>query len=168
MRLALSILCLGSAFIVAQNTPSGLPIAGLRAADIQDTYAQTRDGFRQHEACDILAPRGTAVHAVVDGVVKKLFLSKPGGITVYQFDLQEQYSYYYAHLDRYAGGLKEGQMLKRGDILGYVGSTGNANPKTPHLHFAIFALNADKKWWQGTPINPYPVLIRALRAESGA
>ena len=88
----------------------GLPIAGLRASDIQDTYAQTRGGARQHEAVDILAPRGTPIHAVADGVVKKLFLSKPGGITVYQFDVREEMSYYYAHLDRYAFGLKEGQF----------------------------------------------------------
>ena len=144
----------------------GMPIAGLRASDIQDTYAQTRGGARQHEAVDILAPRGTPVRAVADGVVKKLFLSKPGGITVYQFDVREEMSYYYAHLDRYAFGLKEGQFLKRGEVLGYVGSTGNANPQTPHLHFAIFELKPDKKWWEGTPLNPYPLLMKALRAES--
>lgn len=144
----------------------GLPIAGLRMSDIQDTYAQTRGGARQHDAVDILAPRGTPVHAVVDGVVKKLFLSKPGGITVYQFDVREEMSYYYAHLDRYVDGLKEGQFLKRGEVLGYVGYTGNADTNTPHLHFAIFELKPDKKWWEGTPLNPYPLLMKALRAES--
>jgi len=145
----------------------GLPIVGLRASDIHDTYSQTRGTARQHEAADILAARGTPVYAVVDGTIKKLFLSKPGGITVYQFDVPEEMSYYYAHLDRYADGLKEGQFLKRGDLLGYVGSTGNANPSAPHLHFAIFELKADKKWWEGTPVNPYPLLVEALRAEYG-
>ena len=143
----------------------GLPIAGLCASDVQDTYAQTRGSARQHEAADILAPRGTPVHAVVSGVVKKLFLSKPGGITVYQFDVPEEFSYYYAHLDSYVDGLKEGHFLKQGEVLGYVGSTGNANPKTPHLHFAIFALKPDKKWWEGTPLNPYPLLMKSLHGE---
>ena len=100
---------------------------------------------------------------MVDGNVRKLFLSKPGGLTVYEFDLPEKFCYYYAHLDRYVEGLKEGQFLKRGDVLGYVGSTGNADPSTPHLHLAIFLLNPDKKWWQGTPINPYPLLVKALQ-----
>ena len=149
------------------NTAIGLPIYGLRASDIQNTFEQTRDGVRQHEATDILAPRGTPVHAVVDGVVKKLFLSKPGGLTLYQFDIPEEFSYYYAHLDRYADGVVEGRLLKRGDLLGYVGSTGNADPKAPHLHLAIFKLNPDKKWWEGTPVNPYPLLMKALRGESG-
>jgi murein DD-endopeptidase MepM/ murein hydrolase activator NlpD len=149
-------------WLSAAGDDIGLPIAGLRKADIQDTYSQTRGSDRQHEAVDILAPRGTPVHAVVDGVVKKLFLSKPGGITVYQFDVCEERSFYYAHLDRYAKGLKEGRFLKRGEVLGYVGFTGNANPKAPHLHFAIFELRPDKKWWEGTPVNPYPLLLRAL------
>jgi murein DD-endopeptidase MepM/ murein hydrolase activator NlpD len=155
----------GQVKAAAPPTTIGLPIFGLRAADIQDTFGDTRDGLRQHEAVDILAPRDTPVHAVVDGVVKKLFLSKPGGLTVYQFDDKEEFSYYYAHLNRYADGLEEGQRLKRGDILGFVGSTGNADPKTPHLHFAIFELKPDKRWWEGTPINPYPMLIDALKAE---
>ena len=165
MRFAPLLLWLG---VATGGTPSiSLPIAGLRASDIQDTYAQMRGGGRPHEATDILAPRWTPVHAVVDGVVKKLFLSKPGGITVYQFDVQEEFSYYYAHLDGYVDGLKEGDFLQRGEVLGYVGSTGNANPKTPHLHFAIFELKPDKKWWEGTPVNPYPLLMKALRAGSG-
>jgi murein DD-endopeptidase MepM/ murein hydrolase activator NlpD len=149
------------------NTAIGLPIYGLRASDIHNTFEQTRDGVRRHEAIDILAPRGTPVHAVVDGVVKKLFLSKPGGLTLYQFDIPEEFSYYYAHLDRYADGVVEGRLLKRGDVLGYVGFTGNADPKAPHLHLAIFKLNPDKKWWEGTPVNPYPLLMKALRGESG-
>ena len=88
----------------------------------------------------------------------KLFTSKAGGLTVYQVDPSQNYAYYYAHLDRYADGLTEGKVLKKGDVLGYVGTTGNADPNTPHLHFAIFELGPEKHWWQGTPINPYPLL----------
>jgi murein DD-endopeptidase MepM/ murein hydrolase activator NlpD len=143
----------------------GLPIAGLTAADIHDTFAQSRsNGERRHEASDIMAPRGTPVIAVEDGVIKKLFTSKPGGLTIYQFDPQERYCYYYAHLDRYAHGIREGLSVTRGEVIGYVGSTGNANPDAPHLHFAILELGPDKKWWDDTtPINPYPILMEALR-----
>jgi murein DD-endopeptidase MepM/ murein hydrolase activator NlpD len=141
----------------------GLPIAGLTAKNIQDTYSQRRGGgTRPHEATDILSPRGTPVLAVVDGTIKRLFTSKPGGLTVYQFDREEVYCYYYAHLDRYAEGLKEGQAVKRGDRIGYVGTTGNADPGTPHLHFAIFKIGPAKHWWEGTPLNPYPLLMEAL------
>jgi Membrane proteins related to metalloendopeptidases len=142
-----------------------LPIAGLQAADIQDTFNQTRDGTRRHEATDILAPRGTRVLAVDNGTIRKLFLSKPGGLTIYQFDNAGKYCYYYAHLDRYVEGLSEGMQVKQGDLIGYVGSTGNADPKTPHLHLAFFLLGPDKKWWEGTPINPYPVLMKTLRGQ---
>jgi len=141
----------------------GLPIAGLQLSNIQNTFDSARGGGeRKHEATDILAPRGTPVVAVDDGVVAKLFTSKPGGLTVYQFDSTTTYAYYYAHLDRYAPELKEGMLLKKGDLVGYVGSTGNADPNTPHLHFAIFELGPEKHWWQGKPINPYPLLVRAV------
>ena len=90
-----------------------------------------------------------------DGIIKKLFLSKPGGITIYQFDPTETYAYYYAHLDRYADGLAEGAMVKRGQLIGYVGMTGNA--ATPHLHFAIFRLGPEKRWWKGEALDPYPI-----------
>lgn len=141
----------------------GLPIAGLRASDIQDTFDQARGGgARRHEAADILAPRGTPVVAVDAGAVVKLFTSKPGGLTIYQFDPSQTYAYYYAHLDRYAADLREGMLLKRGDLIGYVGSTGNADPGTPHLHFAIFELGPEKHWWEGKPLNPYSLLLRAV------
>lgn len=132
-----------------------VPVQGKTARDIKDNFAELR-GARAHEAIDILAPRGTPVVAVADGTVKKLFTSDRGGLTVYQFDPEEAYSYYYAHLDRYAGGLAEGKRLARGDVVGYVGTSGNAPPNTPHLHFAIFRLGPEKHWWEGTPINPYP------------
>jgi murein DD-endopeptidase MepM/ murein hydrolase activator NlpD len=140
----------------------GLPIAGLTRTDLRDTFQEGRGEGRSHEAVDIMAPRGTPVLAVVEGNVAKIFTSKQGGLTVYQFDNEKQYSYYYAHLDRYAAGLQEGMLLRRGDVLGYVGSSGNADPSAPHLHFSIFRLGADKKWWEGEPINPYPLLIDAL------
>jgi peptidoglycan LD-endopeptidase LytH len=130
---------------------------------VQDTFDQGRDdGERRHEAVDIMQPRGTPVLAMTDGPVKRLFDSKPGGLTVYQFGTDEAYCFYYAHLDHYAEGLKEGMVLNRGDVLGYVGTTGNAAPDAPHLHLAIFRLGPEKNWWEGTPINPYPILIRLI------
>jgi len=98
------------------------------------------------------------VLAAADGKIVKLFDSKPGGHTVYQFDPSGTYAYYYAHLDAYAPGLKEGQEVHRGDLLGYVGTSGNADPNTPHLHFAVFQLTPEKEWWKGTALNPYPLL----------
>ena len=105
-----------------------------------------------------MAPRGTPVIAVEGGTIAKLFNSKQGGLSIYQFDPSGTYTYYYAHLDRYAAGLKEGQTVRRGDVIGSVGSTGNAAEDAPHLHFAIFRLTPERRWWKGTPINPYPVL----------
>jgi murein DD-endopeptidase MepM/ murein hydrolase activator NlpD len=140
----------------------GLPIAGLRLADIRDAFEEGRASGRPHEATDIRAPRGIPVLAVDAGTIRKLFTSRAGGLTVYQFDLEQIYCYYYAHLDRYAEGLAEGMTVKRGDRIGYVGSTGNANPLAPHLHFGISRIGPGKHWWGGTPVNPYPFLIQAL------
>lgn len=143
------------------NRQIGLPIAGLRQTDILDTFNEARgSGERRHEASDIMAPRGTPVLAVDDGVIKKLFNSKPGGITIYQYDPAETYCYYYAHLDRYADGLREGMILKRGEEIGYVGTTGNSPSTAPHLHFAILELGPSKESWKGmTPLNPYPLFM---------
>jgi len=113
-------------------------------AILETDSGRARGGGKLHEAADILAPRGTPIVAVEDGVIQKLFLSKAGGLTVYEFDRQGIYCYYYAHLERYAGGLKEGMTVKRGDVIGFVGTTGNAPPQTPHLHFAIFKLGAER------------------------
>ncbi len=141
----------------------GLPLKGLKREAIQDTFHDTRGGGTKHEAADIMAPRGTPVMAVVEGNVMKLFNSKKGGITVYQYDNAQKFCYYYAHLDKYAEGLKEGMLLRKGDVLGYVGSTGDAQPNNPHLHFAILELGPDKHWWEHTTaVNPYPVLVGAL------
>lgn len=135
-----------------------LPVQGIKRDELTDTFNEMRGSSRRHEALDVIAPRNTPVLAVEDGTIAKLFLSDAGGITIYQFDPTSQYAYYYAHLERYADGLKEGQTVKRGQVLGYVGTTGNAPRDTPHLHFAIFKLGDDKKWWQGTPVDPYSVL----------
>jgi peptidoglycan LD-endopeptidase LytH len=133
-----------------------LPVQGYDLHQLRDNFAEKR-GARVHEAIDMAAARGTPVVAVDDGTVKKLFTSAAGGLTVYEFDPESNYAYYYAHLDRYAEGLREGQTVKKGDRLGYVGTSGNAPPNTPHLHFTIFKLLPSKRWWEGTPINPYPL-----------
>ncbi len=132
-----------------------LPVSGVKAAQLADTYTQARAAGAPHEALDIMAVRGTPVLAVEDGRVAKLFLSKPGGITLYQFDPGSEYAYYYAHLDGYADGIAEGASLRKGQVIGYVGSSGNASPDAPHLHFAVFKLEAQKQWWRGAPLNPF-------------
>ncbi len=137
------------------------PIEGLKVSQLHDSFDEMR-GAGRHEAIDIMAPRGTPVHAVTDGVVTKLFLSKPGGKTIYLFDPAGIFCYYYAHLDAYQPDLREGMRVSRGQVIGYVGSTGNANPSAPHLHFTIFRLGPEKHWWQGTALNPYPFLLRQL------
>jgi murein DD-endopeptidase MepM/ murein hydrolase activator NlpD len=143
--------------------PLLVPVAGVSAKELTDTFNQARGTERRHEALDIMAAKGTPVLAAADGKIAKLFTSKQGGLTVYQFDPSEKYAYYYAHLDSYAPDLKEGQQLRRGQMVGYVGVTGNSDPNAPHLHFAIFELGADKKWWEGTPVNPYPYVAGVAR-----
>jgi murein DD-endopeptidase MepM/ murein hydrolase activator NlpD len=148
----------GAALLAAR--PLVVPVQGIAPQALQDTYTQARGGGK-HEAMDIMAPRGTPVVAVDDGKLVKLFRSVPGGLTIYQFDPSGQLAYYYAHLDRYADGVKEGMALKRGQVIGYVGVTGNSAPDAPHLHFAVFRLGPQKLWWKGDPINPYPALRQA-------
>jgi murein DD-endopeptidase MepM/ murein hydrolase activator NlpD len=141
--------------------PSGLaiPVAGIRPEQLGDTFTQARAGGRPHDAIDIMAPRGTPVIAAAEGRIEKLFFSNGGGgITAYVRSPDRAWSYYYAHLDRYAPGLAEGQQVRRGDPIGFVGSTGNASPDGPHLHFAISRMGPGDGFWQGTPINPYPLL----------
>ena len=136
-----------------------IPVRGVRPSELQDTFDDRRgDGSRAHEALDIMAPRGTPVLAATDGRIEKLFESVAGGHTIYQFDDSATHAYYYAHLDRYAPGLAEGQEVERGELIGYVGSTGNASEDAPHLHFAIFELGPEKHWWEGTAIDPLPLL----------
>lgn len=134
-----------------------LPVVGVMPERLVPTFHQPR-ATGEHEALDILAPRGTPVIAVENGRVEKLFTSQRGGLTVYLFDSSESYCYYYAHLDRYEEHLHEGDQLARGNVVGYVGTTGNAPPETPHLHFAIFKLGPERHWWQGTALDPYLVV----------
>lgn len=142
--------------------PSGLaiPVAGITQRDLVDTYTQSRSGgARVHNAIDIMAPTGRPVIAAAPGTVEKLYFSQGGGgISAYVRSEDGQWMYYYAHLDAYAPGLKEGQKVKRGDLIGTVGSSGNANPAGPHLHFAVNRMGPNERWWQGTPVNPYPLL----------
>jgi hypothetical protein len=135
-----------------------IPVRGVGTAQLSDTYTQARSNGRVHEAIDIPSPNGTPVLAVDGGRIVKLFDSKPGGLTIYQFDPTDTYAYYYAHLNGYAAGIVEGKQVQRGELLGYIGSTGNASPAAPHLHFAIFELGPEKHWWQGKAVNPYPLL----------
>jgi murein DD-endopeptidase MepM/ murein hydrolase activator NlpD len=134
-----------------------LPVEGIRPEQLTRQFSDPR-GRRRHEAIDILAARGTPVRAVEDGRIARLFFSIAGGTTIYQFDPTEGFCYYYAHLDRYADGLRENDHVRRGQVIGYVGTTGNAPKTAPHLHFAVFRLNAAKRWWEGTPIDPYDLL----------
>ncbi|OLC44905.1 MAG: hypothetical protein AUH43_17480 [Acidobacteria bacterium 13_1_40CM_65_14] len=133
-----------------------VPIDGSDVETWKGGFAEHR-GNRPHEAVDILAPRNTPIHAVSDGTIAKLFVSNAGGYTVYQFDPSGQLAYYYAHLERYADGLHDGQTVSKGDIIGYVGTSGNAPPGTPHLHFGVFQLDDDRRWWHGKAIDPYEV-----------
>ena len=135
-----------------------LPVTGAEPKDIHDMFNDRRGTARRHEAIDVMAPRHAPVVAVEDGTIARLFISDAGGITIYQFDPSSTFCYYYAHLQAYAGGLKEGDRVTRGEVIGYVGTTGNAPKDAPHLHFAIFQLTDKKQWWQGTPIDPYKVL----------
>lgn len=152
--------------VPSPDGPHVIPVSGVRPEQLLDTYTQSRGSGRLHDAIDIMAPAGTPVVAAVDGRVVKLFASEAGGITLYQFDPAEQYVYYYAHLQGYAPAITEGRVLRRGEVLGYVGATGNANPEAPHLHFAVARLGPDKRWHGGTPINPYPLLSGKPAAEA--
>jgi peptidoglycan LD-endopeptidase LytH len=166
LRLCVCIVVLLQVILASGESPSVLemtpPISGLTLVDLHDDFEEAHSGHR-HEAIDILEPRGTPVHAVVPGTIRKLFFSIRGGNTIYQFDEMGIYCYYYAHLDSYAEGLREGKQVTRGDVIGFVGSTGNADARTPHLHFAIFELGPEKAWSKGKAINPYPGLIAAVK-----
>jgi peptidoglycan LD-endopeptidase LytH len=148
-------------YIALRRRHLAIPVAGVGCKSLVNTFDEPRDGEQHHEAIDIMADRNTPVIAADDGIVKKLFSSVRGGLTVYEFDPTETYCYYYAHLDRYADTLKQGQAVKKGDRIGYVGTSGNVPRNAPHLHFAIFKLRADKHWWEGDAINPYPILVGA-------
>ncbi len=137
-----------------------IPVKNIRPGDLTDTYSDSRGGgTRLHEAIDIMAPKGTSVLSAAPGVVEKLFQSDAGGKTIYVRSTDEETIYYYAHLDAYAEGLKEGQRVRRGQRIGTVGSSGNASDEAPHLHFAILQTTGDAEWWEpASAVNPYPLL----------
>ena len=151
------------------SEPLIIPVEGINVDHLKSGFNESRGGgFRVHHALDILAPRGTPVRAAVSGTIRKLFASGAGGITIYEFDRDEKRCYYYAHLDRYSNFLHEGQVVAQGDVIGYVGTTGNAPANTPHLHFAISILPPTKEWWKGEPIDPYPLLIQSSTTRPSA
>jgi peptidoglycan LD-endopeptidase LytH len=149
----------GDAVVDLRRRHLRLPIDDVKVEGLKGNFDEKRTGH-QHEAADMLAPRNTPIHAVDDGTIVKLFLSKAGGQTIYQFDPTGRFCYYYAHLARYATGIGEGQQVNRGDVIGYVGTSGNAPPGTPHLHFSVFVLGPEKRWWQGTAVDPYLIFAK--------
>lgn len=146
-----------------------IPVAGVEPGHLIRAFASPRSGGRSHKALDILAPRNTPVLAAGPGTIVDLSTSKLGGISIHQMDPSNHYVYFYAHLQRYAKGLKEGDVVRKGQVIGFVGTTGNAPRHVPHLHFAIVRLTPEQRWWKGTPIDPYDVLVpprRLAEAES--
>jgi murein DD-endopeptidase MepM/ murein hydrolase activator NlpD len=135
-----------------------IPVAGIRPEQLQDTFSASRSEGRTHDAIDIIAPRSAPVLAAADGKIVKLFLSKPGGMTIYQSSADNKMIYYYAHLERYADGLTEGHYARQGEVIGYVGDTGNAGPGNYHLHFSVMLVKDPARYWEGVNINPYPLL----------
>lgn len=144
-----------------------VPVAGVGPEKVPDTFTARR-GQRIHSALDIMAPRGTPVLSADAGKVFKVRSNTLGGLTVYAIDPTERFVYYYAHLDRYADGLAEGQALQPGDVIGYVGTTGNAPPNAPHLHFQVLLYRGNGRWWDGDPLNPRPYLARAGRIRTSS
>lgn len=137
-----------------------IPVAGITKEQLVDTFTAARSEGRTHNALDIIAARGTPVLAVTDGRLLRMFTSEKGGLTIYQVGTDERTVYYYAHLDRYADSLKDGQTLRRGDVIGYVGDTGNSGAGNCHLHFAVWTITDPKRFHDGDNINPYPLFNR--------
>jgi peptidoglycan LD-endopeptidase LytH len=135
-----------------------VPVAGVRPEQVHDSYTEARSGGRTHHAVDILARRGTPVLAADEGRVLRLRRNTLGGITIYAIDPADRYVYYYAHLERYAPTLAEGAVVAKGQIIGYVGTTGDAPANTPHLHFQIMRRPNAVRWWDGEPVDPTPFL----------
>jgi len=148
-----------AALAALQQRDLRMPIDGVNVESLKGSFDEHRSGAggHVHDAADILAPRNTPIHAVENGTIAKLFVSQAGGNTIYQFDPTGQFCYYYAHLERYADGVHEGQAVARGDVIGYVGTSGNAPPLVPHVHFAVYELGPERRWWQGRAIDPYLV-----------
>lgn len=144
-----------------------VPVKGIARTQLKDNFGEARSRGRQHKAIDIMAPWGTPVLAADEGRVAKISRNRGGGLSVYQVDGSGRFVYYYAHLAGYADGLREGQALQRGDLIGYVGTTGNAPDSAPHLHFAVMLLKGENRWWGGEAVNPYEALTSQRYAAAG-
>jgi murein DD-endopeptidase MepM/ murein hydrolase activator NlpD len=138
--------------------PLIVPVAGVRPDQLLDTFSDSRSEGRTHDAIDIMAPAETPVLAAADGTIQKLWLSERGGTSIYQLSGDQKMIFYYAHLARYADGLTEGKQVRQGETIAYVGDTGNAGIGNYHLHFSIAMVSDPKRYWEGTNINPYPLL----------
>jgi murein DD-endopeptidase MepM/ murein hydrolase activator NlpD len=138
--------------------PLIIPVAGVRPDQLLDTFSQSRSEGRTHDAIDIMAPAETPVLAAADGLIQKLFQSERGGTTIYQLSGDQKLIFYYAHLARYADGLTEGKQVRQGEVIAYVGDTGNAGAGNYHLHFSVAVVSDPKRYWEGININPYPLL----------
>lgn len=133
-----------------------MPLEKIDVERLKGSFYETHGGS-QHKAVDILSPRNTPIHAVEDGTIARLFESRLGGHTIYEIDPSNRFVYYYAHLESYADGLKDGDAVKKGQVIGYVGTSGNAPPNTPHLHFSIGVMGPKKQTWKTFDIDPYEV-----------
>jgi len=161
-RLALATAGMANAALASHDLE--IPVAGASPYSLEDSFDSPREGGREHHAIDILAPRGTPVLAADDGRVLRLSSNTLGGITVYTIDRTGEFVYYYAHLEGYRDGLHAGDIVSRGDTLGYVGTTGDAPANVPHLHFQILQMPPNGRYWEGDPIDPFPLLSeRATR-----
>lgn len=141
-----------------------LPLRGINIENVKGGFYGVR-GTRMHEAVDFMAPHGTPIYAVEDGTIPRFFESAAGGKTIYQVDVTGNYVYYYAHLQEYAANINPGDKVKRGTLIGFVGSTGNASPTAPHLHFSIGKMSPEKQVWTTASIDPYEVFARGAAVE---
>ena len=135
-----------------------IPVAGVKPDQLLDTFANSRSEGRVHDAIDIMAPAGTPVLAATNGEIIRLFQSERGGTTIYQVSPDRKLVFYYAHLQRYADGLTVGKLARQGEVIAFVGDTGNAGAGNYHLHFSISITADPKRYWEGQNINPYPLL----------
>jgi len=138
--------------------PLAIPVAGVRHSELRDTYGAPRSGGRTHEGIDIFAAEGTPVLAASTGIIVGRDSSTLGGISLYKRDLDGRTIYFYGHLQRYEATLKEGDLVRQGDVIAYVGRTGNVPPGSPHLHFSVFTVPDPNRWWRGRNISPCDLL----------
>ena len=143
---------------VAETPRLMVPVAGVRRQELRDSFGAARSGGRSHLGIDIMARDGTPVLAAATGTIVKRDSSGLGGISLYQRDLDGATIYFYAHLSRYRPGIKEGDLVRQGDVIAYVGHTGNAQASAPHLHFGVYTVTDPNRWWHGRDLNPYPLL----------